>query len=119
MIRGLTSTAPSLKKHSKIKENGLSGQTFLRLRRAKWCFALGNVPHAPESATLTVTIIHASTGAVIKFVVVDTGFYLSLGAERPALHLIQFGRSWGSRLHIQFNLIWYGLTRFTKVNGLI
>ena len=57
MIRGLTSTAPSLKKHSKIKENGLSGQSFLRLRRAKGGFALGNVPHTPESATLTVTII--------------------------------------------------------------
>ena len=43
---------------------------------------------------------HTSTGAVIIFVVVDTGLYLSLGAERPALHLIQFDRSWGSRLQI-------------------
>ena len=34
MIRGLTSTAPSLKKYSKIKQNGLSGQNFLSLRRA-------------------------------------------------------------------------------------
>ena len=32
-------------------------QIFLRLRRAKRGFALGNVPHTPESATLTVTII--------------------------------------------------------------
>ena len=62
---------------------------------------------------------HTSTGAVIRFVVVDTGLYLSLGAERRALRLIQFSTIWGSKLQNQFNLIWYGLTRFTKVNGLI
>ena len=65
------------------------------------------------------TVLHTSTGAVIRFVVVDTGFYLSLGAERRALRLIQFSTIWGSKLQNQFNLIWYGLTRFTKVNGLI
>ena len=32
--------------------------------------------------------VHTSTGAVIRFVVVDTGLYLSLGAERRALRLI-------------------------------
>ena len=63
--------------------------------------------------------VHTSTGAVIRFVVVDTGLYLSLGAERRALRLIQFSTIWGSKLQNQFNLIWYGLTRFTKVNGLI
>ena len=66
MIRGLTSTAPSLKKHSKIKENGLSGQNFLRLRRAKGSFAFGNVHHAPESATLTVPIIPVTPAEGVK-----------------------------------------------------
>ena len=64
-------------------------------------------------------VAHTSTGAVIRFIVVDTGLYLSLGAERRALRLIQFSTIWGSKLQNQFNLIWYGLTRFTKVNGLI
>ena len=40
---------------------------------------------------------HTSTGAVIRFVVVDTGLYLSLGAERRALRLIQFSTVWGSK----------------------
>ena len=72
--------------------------------------------HYPDPSFITV---HTSTGAVIRFVVVDTGLYLSLGAERRALRLIQFSTIWGSKLQNQFNLIWYGLTRFTKVNGLI
>ena len=72
-----------------------------------------------ESRCIHDLIAHTSTGAVIRFVVVDTGLYLSLGAERRALRLIQFSTIWGSKLQNQFNLIWYGLTRFTKVNGLI
>ena len=48
---------PPLKNHSKFSKTALWPQNFLRLRRAKRGFAYGTVPHSPESATLTVTII--------------------------------------------------------------
>ena len=57
MIRDLTSQAQPLKNHSKFKGKGLSGQSFLRLRRAKRGFAFGSVLHSPKSATLAVAII--------------------------------------------------------------
>ena len=79
----------------------------------------GAAPYADASWLWEKAFTHTSTGAVIRFVVVDTGLYLSLGAERRALRSIQFRTIWGSKLQNQFNLIWYGLTRFTKVNGLI
>ena len=57
MIGDLISTADPLEIHSKFKENRLSGQKFLRLRRAKKGCALRA---QPESATLAVTIIPVS-----------------------------------------------------------
>ena len=60
MIMDLTSTAHPLKSHLNFKENGIPGQIFLRLRRAKRRFAKGNVPDSPKSATLAVTIIPVS-----------------------------------------------------------
>ena len=48
---------PPLKNHSKFSKTALWPQNFLRLRRAKRGFAFGTVPHSPELATLTVTII--------------------------------------------------------------
>ena len=57
MIRDLTSQAQPLKIHSKFKGKGPSGQSFLRLRRAKRGFAFGSVLHRPKSATLAVAII--------------------------------------------------------------
>ena len=55
-----------LKNHSKFSKTALWPQNFLRLRRAKGGFALGNVPHAPESATLTVTIIPVTPAGGVK-----------------------------------------------------
>ena len=50
--------------HSKTTQRSIETaiwpQFFLRLRRAKRGFALGNVSHTPESAALTVTIIPVS-----------------------------------------------------------
>ena len=60
MIMDLTSTAHPLKSHLNFKGNGISGQNFLRLRRAKRGFAWETVPDSPESATLAVTIIPVS-----------------------------------------------------------
>ena len=60
MIRGLTSTTPSLKNHSKIKENGLSDQNFSSPAALCEGFAQGTVGTHPESATLAVTIIPVS-----------------------------------------------------------
>ena len=49
--------AHPLKNHSKFSKMALWPQNFPRLRRAKGGFALGNVPHTPESATLTPVLV--------------------------------------------------------------
>ena len=76
MIMDLTSTAQPLKSHLNFKENGILGQNFLRLRRAKRGFAWETVPDSPESATLAVTIIPVSPAVGVR-----TGAHNELWAE--------------------------------------
>ena len=57
MIMDLATMAHPPKNHSKLSQNGISGQNFLRLRRAKRGFAYGTVLDNPGSATLVGTLI--------------------------------------------------------------